>query len=126
MSGPSSVVEAVAAGERAAVGIDRYLTGRDHAFWRETREVDTFFDPDARPFDTPREQLPLIPVERRCNNFDEVEQPWRKSVAIRQAHRCLRCDYGRRQRKRKLVGRQTGGCNARTRRDRLLTSRADL
>ena len=27
VSGPSSVVEAVAAGERAAVGIDKYLTG---------------------------------------------------------------------------------------------------
>ena len=95
-SGPSSVVEAVAAGERAAVGIDRYLTGGEHAFWRETREVDTFFDPDAEPVDTPRERLPLIPVERRRNNFDEVEQPWREAVAVRQAHRCLRCDYGRR------------------------------
>ncbi|MHB8898538.1 MAG: NADH-ubiquinone oxidoreductase-F iron-sulfur binding region domain-containing protein [Thermoguttaceae bacterium] len=96
VSGPSSVVEAVAAGERAAVGIDRYLTGSEHAFWRETKEVDTFFDPDRDPVDTPREHLPLIPVERRCNNFDEVEQPWREAVAVRQAQRCLRCDYGRR------------------------------
>ena len=32
VSGPSSVVEAVAAGERAAVGIDKYLTGSEHAF----------------------------------------------------------------------------------------------
>ena len=96
VSGPSSVVEAVAAGERAAVGIDKYLTGTEHAFWRETKEVDTFFDPDQDPVDTPREHLPLIPVERRCNNFDEVEQPWREAVAVRQAQRCLRCDYGRR------------------------------
>jgi NADH-quinone oxidoreductase subunit F len=96
VSGPSSVVEAVAAGERAAVGIDQYLTGAEHAFWRETQEVDTFFDPEQDPVDTPREHLPLIPVERRCNNFDEVEQPWREAVAVRQAHRCLRCDYGRR------------------------------
>ncbi len=36
VTGPSSVVEAVAAGERAAVGIDLYLTGANHAFWRET------------------------------------------------------------------------------------------
>jgi len=96
VSGPSSVVEAVAAGERGAVGIDQYLTGRIHAFWRETREVDTFFDPDAEPVDTPREKLDLIPVERRRENFDEVELPWRESVAICQAKRCLRCDYGRR------------------------------
>jgi NADH-quinone oxidoreductase subunit F len=96
VSGPSSVVEAVAAGERAAVGIDRYLTGQEHAFWREIQDVDTFFDPDADPVDMSREQLPLIPVERRRHNFDEVEQPWRESVAVRQAQRCLRCDYGRR------------------------------
>ncbi len=96
VSGPSSVVEAVAAGERAAVGIDAYLTGRKHAFWRDTREVDTFFDPDAEPVEAPREHLPLIPVERRRNNFDEVELPWRESVAVCQAQRCLRCDYGRR------------------------------
>lgn len=96
VSGPSSVVEAVAAGERAAVGIDAYLTGRQHAFWREEREVDTFFDPDAEPIDAPREKLRLIPLERRRDNFDEVEQPWVESVAVCQARRCLRCDWGRR------------------------------
>jgi NADH-quinone oxidoreductase subunit F len=95
-SGPSSVVEAVAAGERAAVGIDKYLTGAVHAFWREPKEVDTFFDPGTDPADTPRENLDLIPVERRRRNFDEVEQPWRETVATAQARRCLRCDYGRR------------------------------
>ena len=96
VTGPSSVVEAVAAGERAAVGIDQYLSGGTHAFWRETKEVDTFFDPDAEPLDTPREQLDLIPVERRRNNFAEVEQPWAEAAAVRQAGRCLRCDYGKR------------------------------
>jgi NADH-quinone oxidoreductase subunit F len=96
VSGPSSVVEAVAAGERAAVGIDLYLTGATHAFWRAERPVDTSFDPEAEPADTPREKLALIPVERRKNNFDEVEQPWREATALQQALRCLRCDYGRR------------------------------
>jgi NADH-quinone oxidoreductase subunit F len=95
VSGASSVVEAVSAGERAAVGIDLYLTGKQHAFWREAKEVDTTFDPDADPSDAPREKLNLIPVERRRNNFDEVEQPWTESVAVRQARRCLRCDYGK-------------------------------
>jgi NADH-quinone oxidoreductase subunit F len=96
VSGPSSVVEAVAAGERAAVGIDIYLTGRNHAFWREMKQVDTDFDPDADPLDIPRERLNLIPVDRRRYNFDEVEQPWREAIAVRQAKRCLRCDYGKR------------------------------
>jgi NADH-quinone oxidoreductase subunit F len=96
VTGPSSVVEAVAAGERAAFGIDLYLTGKNHAFWREEREVDTAFDPDAEPSDAPREKPHLIPVERRRRNFDEVEQPWRESIAVCQAGRCLRCDYGKR------------------------------
>jgi len=96
VSGPSSVVEAVAAGERAAVGIDLYLTGKNHAFWREVKVVDTKFDPDADPLDVPRERLNLIPVDRRRANFDEVEQPWPEAVAVRQAKRCLRCDYGKR------------------------------
>ncbi|MEI8241541.1 MAG: FAD-dependent oxidoreductase, partial [Actinomycetota bacterium] len=96
VTGPSSVVEAVAAGERAAVGIDLYLSGRDHAFWRDAHEVDTSFDPDSEPSDAAREKLNLIPVERRRANFAEVEQPWCESVAVRQAGRCLRCDYGKR------------------------------
>jgi NADH-quinone oxidoreductase subunit F len=95
-TGPSSVVEAVAAGERAAVGIDQYLTGESHAFWRNEQPVDTAFDPEAEPSDAAREKLNLIAVERRRGNFAEVEQPWPEAVAVRQAGRCLRCDYGKR------------------------------
>jgi NADH-quinone oxidoreductase subunit F len=77
------------------VGIDYYLTGTDNAFWREERKVETAFDPDADPVPYPREKVPLIPVEKRRSNFDEVELPWTEAVAIRQSARCLRCDYGK-------------------------------
>mgnify|MGYP006274828921 FL=1 len=93
--GPASVVEAIAAGERAAYGIDLYLTGEEHAFWRQDRPVDTAFDPDADPSPDQREPLETIPVDRRRHNFSEVELPWSEAVAVRQAHRCLRCDYGK-------------------------------
>ncbi|MEN7973332.1 MAG: NADH-quinone oxidoreductase subunit NuoF [Verrucomicrobiota bacterium] len=92
-TGPSSVIEAVADGEKAAAGIDQFLTGKDNAFWREERNNDTSFDPDAEPVGFEREKQPLIPVERRRCNFDEVEQPWDEATAVRQAKRCLRCDY---------------------------------
>ncbi len=92
-TGPASVIEAVADGEKAAAGIDLFLTGKDNAFWREEKKNDTFFDPDADPVNFEREKQPLIPVERRRCNFDEVEQPWDEATAIRQAKRCLRCDY---------------------------------
>lgn len=94
-TGPWSVVEAIAAGERAAVGMDQHLTGERHAFWRGYREVPTEFDPDADPVTHPRARINQIPVERRINNFDEVELPWTESTAVRQAQRCLRCDYGK-------------------------------
>jgi NADH-quinone oxidoreductase subunit F len=94
-SGPSSVVAAIGAGERAAAGIDKFLTGEDHAFWRPYREIRTNYDPEADPVPYAREQPPLTPLDRRRNNFDEVEQPWNEATAVRQAKRCLRCDFGK-------------------------------
>jgi len=94
-TGPWSVVAAIGAGERAAVGIDQLLTGEDHAFWREEKVVDTDFDPDVDPVPYPRESVRSIPVEKRKHNFDEVELSWNENVAQRQAKRCLRCDYGK-------------------------------
>ncbi len=94
-SGPWSVVAAIGAGERAAVGIDQFLTGEDHAFWREEKVVDTDYDPDVDPAPYPREVVRSIPVEKRKHNFDEVELSWNENVAQRQAKRCLRCDYGK-------------------------------
>jgi NADH-quinone oxidoreductase subunit F len=92
-SGPASVVEAIAAGERAAAGIDRFLTGADHAVWRESRIVDTFFDPEADPVPGARPGMTMIPVARRRGTFAEVETTWPRAVALEEAGRCLRCDY---------------------------------
>lgn len=94
-TGPWSVVAAIGAGEIAAVGIDQYLTGENHAFWREEKVVDTDFDPDVDPVPYPREPVRSISVEKRKYNFDEVELSWNENVAQRQAKRCLRCDYGK-------------------------------
>jgi NADH-quinone oxidoreductase subunit F len=93
VTGPASVVDAVAGGERAAAGIDRFLTGENHAFWRAERAVDTFFDPDADPVGYGRAAPALIPVKDRLGGFREVERCIRKEAAVREAKRCLRCDY---------------------------------
>jgi NADH-quinone oxidoreductase subunit F len=90
--GPSSVVEAVAAGERAAVGINRLLTGAATAPWREDRLVDTAYDPDADPVATPRAALKLLPVAKR-KGFVEVECTWASATAMGESKRCLRCDW---------------------------------
>jgi len=94
-TGPASVVEAIAAGEKAAVAIDERLSGANHAFWRRDVEVDYYFDPDADPCDTPRAVVGCVdPAVRTCS-FVEVELPWDMDVALAEAHRCLRCDYGK-------------------------------
>ena len=62
-------------------------------FWREEFDVDSDFDPDAEPSDAPRARMKLIPSERRVHNFNEVEMAFTESVAVREARRCLRCDY---------------------------------
>ncbi len=93
--GPSSVVEAIGAGERAAVGIDLLLTGEDHAFWRFEKVVESSYDPEDEILMVERAPVRQIPVERRKHNFEEVELPWSEVVAHEQARRCLRCDYGK-------------------------------
>ena len=93
MTGPSSVTEAIGAGERAAVGIHQYLAGAGDAFWRKHIEVDTFFDSEADPIMTPRASAALIAVEERKHNFNEVELGFAECVALDESKRCLRCDY---------------------------------
>jgi NADH-quinone oxidoreductase subunit F len=92
VSGPASVIEAIAAGEKAAVGMHAFLTGRDGVPWRLPRTVDTFFDPDADPVMGKRPGLKLIPVKKRTG-FVEVETTWSAGVALAETKRCLRCDY---------------------------------
>jgi NADH-quinone oxidoreductase subunit F len=91
--GPASVVEAISAGERAAISIDTQFTGVNHAFWRVQKNVDTAFDPNDDPAQYSRAKMQLLPVKKRKNNFQEVELPWSDTVAVREAKRCLRCDY---------------------------------
>ena len=93
VTGPSSVVEAVAGGERAAVAIDAQFTGAEHAFWQRERACTVPFDPAAEPVHIARAHMELLPVERRRENFNEVEQSWTEQVAVCEARRCLRCDF---------------------------------
>jgi NADH-quinone oxidoreductase subunit F len=94
-TGPSSVADAIAAGERTAVAIDAQLSGAEHAFWRGYSDPGVAFDVDADPVSFSREKLHTMPLEKRRQNFAEVEQPWNEGTAVRQAQRCLRCDYGK-------------------------------
>ncbi len=93
VTGPASVVDAIAGGERAAAGVDRCLTTEDHAFWRKPVAVDTVFDPDADPVSYGRAKPKHLPPAKRTGNFQEIELVWNEKTAVREAKRCLRCDF---------------------------------
>ena len=94
-SGPATAIEAIAAGERAAVAIDQYLhPDATRAYsWRHRKPADTSFDPEAEPVPYDRCQLPELDPQVRQRSFDEVEGVLDRETAMREALRCLRCDY---------------------------------
>ena len=94
-TGPATVIEAIAAGERAAVAIDQYLShdGNRVYPWRQRKPANTSFDPQAEPVQYGRCELPELPPASRGKSFDEVEGVLDRETAMREARRCLRCDY---------------------------------
>lgn len=93
VSGPATLIEAVAHGQRAAFAIDRYLSGSSR--WeqelkkREDRQVEVF---PREEKEEKRELLSVLPVEERTNGFQEVVLGYDLEQAQREARRCLRCD----------------------------------
>jgi NADH-quinone oxidoreductase subunit F len=94
VSGPTTVINAIASGERTAVTIDQYLTkDRTRKYpWREHKKVDTFFDPEAEPVSYRMQKSKMLLPEERRGCFDEVELSFTKALAMKEAKRCLRCD----------------------------------
>lgn len=96
-TGPATVVEAIAAGRRAATAIDAYVAGEDTAeacFAPEKgldRRPPKFFEIGAKPLSTSaRAHMPELAVERR-GGFDEVELGFSEDQARAEASRCLQC-----------------------------------
>ena len=89
VSGPSTAIRAIAAGQVAAVNIDEYL-GYHH---KPVKRVEI---PQATPNPcVPTGRLEIEerdPFERR-KDFSFVEVEMTKEEAMREAGRCLRCDY---------------------------------
>ncbi|MDG6218521.1 MAG: FAD-dependent oxidoreductase, partial [Candidatus Thermoplasmatota archaeon] len=93
-SGPATVINAIAAGERATVTIDQYLTkDRTRTYpWREHKKVDTFFDPEEEPVSYGIQKPKILPPSDRKASFEEVELCYTNALAMKEAKRCLRCD----------------------------------
>ena len=97
VTGAATAVDAIAAGRRAAIAIDRYLNGEalegeGKAFnWSkgELSEInrDEFADEERQP----RREMPKLgPLERR-DNFQEMELGYTEDMAKKEAERCMAC-----------------------------------
>ncbi len=96
ISGPASVIEAIADGRQAAISIDKYLGG--------SGEIDETLAPSeeaAAPLgeavEGRRAEVPTLPVAERLRGFGQVELGLSEEMAIKEAERCLRCDLEERE-----------------------------
>ncbi len=94
VSGPASVIEAIALGRRAAQAIDRYLGGEGDIEERLVSE-----EPDEKSriiqdfLDRSRSAAGCLELQRRLLGLDQlVEQGYSEEQARFEALRCLRCD----------------------------------
>lgn len=90
VTGPATVVEAIAAGKKAATAINKYLGGNENVVPPSKHE---------RKLSGPvveekmaRTLSKHAPMSVRLNSFGEVELGYDARAAQREASRCLRCD----------------------------------
>lgn len=91
--GPSSVVDAVAAGRKSAEAIDRYLGGNGAIEIAEgVRGVDKpELGTDADMVQRPRQSGTVVAPEIRKKAFCLIEETFEENVAKLEAGRCLQC-----------------------------------
>jgi len=93
ITGPNTVVDAMAAGLRAAESIDRYIQGQD-------LETERSFEPpptagidletlEASPYQ--RVRIPVIRPQKRVNTYEETTLGISAKAAQRETQRCLNC-----------------------------------
>jgi NADH-quinone oxidoreductase subunit F len=97
VSGPGMVIEAIAAGRRGAIAIDKYLRGdtsrvemydlKPSVIEEEiSGEEEESWEPQFRP------ETPHLPLQERKGSFKEIELSFSEEKARQEAKRCLRCD----------------------------------
>jgi len=95
VTGPNTVVEAIAHGKKVALMIERYLKGEELVQPEPPRLPEVYIEPVEMAEDASssrRAKAPHAPVEQRICNFAEVEGLLSVAEATREAGRCLRCD----------------------------------
>jgi heterodisulfide reductase subunit A-like polyferredoxin len=95
VSGPASVIDAIAAGKRAAESIEKYLNDEDMIsarFEDSLKPVPEELLPQTKNIDKKLRAIPgELDVKERIKSFDEVESGLTEEAALAEAERCLNC-----------------------------------
>jgi NADH-quinone oxidoreductase subunit F len=107
VSAGGTVIEAVAAGQKAAVAIDRFLGG---AGLLPPSAVQSLWRPSDEQLEriTARAREPMQPAPARAASFAEVQGPLAPEAARAEASRCMRCDLERAAARAQAHGRAAG------------------
>ena len=94
VTGPATVIEAMAAGERAAISIQRYLRGESMTEGRLRQPEKRVEIPRAEETleEKGRVRMPTLAHKDRLGSFEEVNLGYSEQMAVEEAKRCLRCD----------------------------------
>ena len=93
VSGPMTIIEAVAAGKRAAASMDSYLQGFIYKECPPTRDIKCSEIEVRIPPDIPKQARRLakaLPKTRR-RSWEEISMGFSEATAIEEAKRCLNC-----------------------------------
>jgi NADPH-dependent glutamate synthase beta subunit-like oxidoreductase len=88
--GPRLIIDSVADGKRAAVGIDEFLRGKEHPAPIVEVEVLERHRMPLNLLDLVRPPIPMLPLNRRTG-VTEVEIGFDEEAAVAEAQRCLHC-----------------------------------
>ena len=97
-TGPGMVIDAIAAGRRAAIATDKYLKGDTSPVQmydlkgEEVGEVSPGEEEEEAWEEKPRLEIPTLPAQERKQSFQEIELGFSEEQAKEEAKRCLRCD----------------------------------
>ncbi len=95
VTGPASIIGAIAQGRRAAEAMDLYLGGSGDISEILAEPEDEVVLSEFVVHVQPRNELPHLKVWERVNNFDQVERPLTESQVAAETNRCLNCDARR-------------------------------
>ena len=97
VTGPTGIIDAIAAGRRAAVAIDKYIRGDKSPveLWDLKAELEEEDKEEEAVQEIARAEMRILSVEDRLKGFKEAELGLAPEQAIEEALRCLRCDKDR-------------------------------